>query len=209
MGLAVVFWAIASTNSHAIATWQGTATKDAFLATGSPGNPLGTDLSANNYGGAGTLAIAPATSTKGEFQSVAMFNLAPAASTFNTAYPGGWQITGITLTLVSNFGVQGVQPNNTIFNTINTGDFVIEWLADDSWVEGAGNPNAPSLTGVNYDSLGTLLASSHEVLGTYTYVLPATAFPLPGRSIFPVDSWPTPCHWEMSASFFAQPMATT
>jgi hypothetical protein len=101
--------------------WTGTSTADAFLAAGSPGNPLGSDLTANNYGGAGTLAIAPAGSTKGEFQSLVMFSLAPALSTFDAAYgAGNWQITNITLTLASNFGDPGEQPNNGIFNAIHT-----------------------------------------------------------------------------------------
>lgn len=161
------------------ATWQGTSVADAFLATGSPSNPQGSDLTANNYGGAGTLAIAPASSTKGEFQSLMRFNLAPALAVFDEAYgDGNWTLTTITLTLLSNFGTQGVQPMNAIFNTINTGGFVIEWLADDSWVEGTGNPGAPSAIGVNYNSLGTLLASSHEVVGNFTYVPPGNNVPV-------------------------------
>ncbi len=60
--------------------------------------------------------------------------------------------------------MQGSQPNNSIFNTINTGGFSIDWLADDSWIEGSGNPSAPGATGVNFDSLGTLLAGGSETL---------------------------------------------
>lgn len=168
--------------SSAATTWQGTSAGDAFLATGSPSNPQGTDLTGNNYGGAGTVAVAPASSTKGEFQSLLRFNLAPALAVFDAAYGSdNWQISGISLTLQSNFGVQGAQPNNGIFNAINTGGFVVEWLADDSWVEGTGNPNTPSGTGVNYDSLGTLLASSHEVVGNFTYVPPGDGIPVTWR----------------------------
>src|SRR6516225_8435445 len=79
-------------------------TADAFLASGSPNNPVGTNLTSLNFGGAGTLAIAPAPSTKGEFDSVIKFNTVAAVSQFNSTYgAGNWQITGATLSLASNF----------------------------------------------------------------------------------------------------------
>jgi hypothetical protein len=40
------------------------------------GNPAGANLTTNNYGGAGALAIGAASSTKGEFDSVIKFNTA-------------------------------------------------------------------------------------------------------------------------------------
>ena len=101
-----------------------TTTADAFLASGSPGNPHGANLTSLNFGGAGTLAIAPASSPDGAFDSVIKFNSAAAISQFNTTYgAGNWTITGLTLSLASNFGVQGATPNNNIFNTINAGQF--------------------------------------------------------------------------------------
>lgn len=82
-------------------------TADAFLSGASP---------TLNFGGAGTLAIAPASSTKGEFDSVIKFNLMGAVSQFNTTYGAGhWQLNGLTLSLASNFGGQGEQPNNNLF----------------------------------------------------------------------------------------------
>src|SRR5260370_41452577 len=53
-------------------------TADAFLASGSPNNPVGTNLTTLNFGGAGTFAIAPASSTKRDFDSVVKINLAGA-----------------------------------------------------------------------------------------------------------------------------------
>ena len=151
-------------------SWTGTSVADAFLAAGSPANPIGADLSDKNFGGAGTLAIAPASSSKGEFQSLVMFDLSPSLAKFDAAYgAGNWQITSITLTLASNFGDPGEQPNNLIFNSIHAGGFAIEWLATDSWTEGTGNPSSPGATGVNFDSLGTLLAANREVVETNTY----------------------------------------
>jgi hypothetical protein len=152
-------------------------TADAFLASGSADNPEGADLTAVNFGGAGTLAIAPASSTKGAFDSVIRFNAAAAASQFNTTYgAGGWTITGVTLSLASNYGVQGVQPNNAVFNSINAGSFGIDWLANDSWVEGAGSgsgePGYPTTSEVSFNSIPSLLASGYDSLGTYLYTPP-------------------------------------
>jgi len=148
-------------------------TADAFLASGSAGNPAGANLTAHNYGGAGTLAIAPASSTKGEFDSVIKFNTAGAIGQFNSTYgAGNWTITGLTLSLASNTGTNGAIPGNNIFNTVSGGNFGIDWLSDDAWMEGSGNPQSPSPTGVNFNSISTLLSSPYDSLGTFTYTPP-------------------------------------
>lgn len=152
-------------------------TADAFLAKGSASNPLGSDLTSLNFGGAGTLAIAPASSTKGEFDSVIKFNVAAAVSQFNTTYgAGNWNITGVTLSLASNFGDQGEQPNSSVFNTINAGSFGVTWLANDSWVEGTGGgngtPGYPNNSMVSFNSISTLFSGGSASLGTYTYTPP-------------------------------------
>lgn len=152
-------------------------TADSFLATGSPSNPAGTDLTSLNFGGAGTLAVAGSATTKGEFDSVIMFNTAAAISQFDSTYgAGNWHITGATLSLASNFGTQGAQPNNNIFNTINTGSFGIDWLGNDSWVEGTGggtgSPGFPGTTAVSYNSISDLHSSGSTTLGTFTYTPP-------------------------------------
>lgn len=154
-----------------------TTTADAFLMTGSPANPVGADLTSLNFGGAGTLAIAPANSTKGRSDSIIKFNLAGAVSSFNTTYgAGNWQITGLTLRLASNFGDQGEQPNNGIFNTINAGLFAIDWLGNDSWVEGTGSgmgtSGYPNNSMVTYNSISTLYSAGSATLGTFTYTPP-------------------------------------
>jgi hypothetical protein len=160
-------------------TYTGTDYADAFLATGSPNNPEGTDLTGLNFGGAGTLVVAPAASVKGEFQSVLKFNLTNAVAMFNTNYgAGNWIITNISLELTSNYGTSNVQPNNAIFPVINGGQFVIEWLSNDDWVEGTGTPNLPTMDGVTYDSLPDLLSGAHEILCTNTYSPPGNNVPL-------------------------------
>jgi hypothetical protein len=170
--------------SKAQVTYTGTDYADAFLATGSSNNPEGTDLTGLNFGAAGTLVIAPASSVKGEFQSVMKFSLSNAVILFNTTYgTNNWTITGISLELTSNYGTNGSQPNNKMFPTISTGQFVVEWLSDDDWVEGTGTPNLPTTDGVTYDSLSNLLSGAHEILCTNTYVPPGdnvpVTYPLP------------------------------
>jgi len=152
-------------------------TADAFMASGSPSNPHGSNLTGLNFGGAGTLAIAPASSPDGEFDSVIRFNTAAAVSQFNTTYgAGNWTLTGLTLSLASNFGGQGEVPNNNIFNTINAGSFGIDWIANDTWVEGAGSGNGeagyPATSEVSFNSIPGLLASGYDSLGTYAYTPP-------------------------------------
>jgi hypothetical protein len=160
------------------------AVESAFLATGSPNYESGADLTGLNFGAAGTLAIAPPSAAKGCFESVLMFNLAAGVAQFNAEYgTNHWVISGVTLALASNYGVAGVQPNNPIFNVIDSGQFAIEWLSVSNWVAGTGTPNLPTTDGVDYDSLPTLLTPPCEILGTNTYVPPGenirVGWPLP------------------------------
>lgn len=164
--------------------FTNTTTADAFLATGSPSNPDGSDLTGLNFGAAGTLAIAPPSAAKGEFQSVIQFDLSGAIPLFNSTYGSNhWTISAISLDLTSNYGTQGVQPNNGIFNMINGGQFVIEWLSTNGWPEGTGTPNLPTMDGVTYDSLSDLLSHPHKILCTNTYTPPGdnvhVIYPLP------------------------------
>jgi hypothetical protein len=165
--------------SGAEVTYTTTTSADAFLATGSPDNPIGTDLTGLNFGAAGTLAISPPSADKGEFQSVVQFDLADAVTLFNSTYgTNGWTITAISLELTSNYGTSGVQPNNGIFNVISGGNFVIEWLSTNNWPEGTGTPNLPTTDGITYDSLPGLLSSEHQILCTNTYTPPGDNVPI-------------------------------
>jgi hypothetical protein len=141
-----------------------TSTADAFLSGASP---------TLNFGGAGTLAIAPASSPKGEFDTVIMFNTAGAVSQFNMTYgAGNWTITGLKLSLASNFGIQGAIPNNNLLNTVSGGSFGIDWLVNDSWVEGTGGGNGAANGAVSFNSIPSLLSPGYDSLGTYTYTPP-------------------------------------
>lgn len=172
----VILSASTSLRADSIYTINDTVA-DAFLAAGSPSNPVGTDLTSLNFGGAGTLAIAPAGSAKGEMDSIIEFNTASAVSQFNTTYgAGNWQITAITLSLASNFGGQGEQPNNGIFNKINGGQFGIDWLANNTWVEGTGSgmgsPGYPNNSSVSFNSIPSLFAGGSASLGSFLYTPP-------------------------------------
>ena len=45
----------------------------------------------------------------------------------------------------------------------------MRWFADDSWIEGGGNPAGSNVPGVNYDSLPGLLASGTEPAGSFAF----------------------------------------
>jgi hypothetical protein len=141
---------------------------DAFLSAASPGL---------NFGTAGTLAISPASAPEGEFDSVIMFNTAAAVAQFNSIYGvGTWQITGVKLSLSSNKNTQGQSPGNTLLNTVTGGNFNVTWISDNSWVEGSGGGSGtagyPTTSGVDYNSVPTLLSGTTDSLGTFTYTPP-------------------------------------
>lgn len=126
-----------------------------------------------NFGGAGTLAISPASAPNGAFNSILKFNLAGATSLFDSTYGAGhWQITGLTLRLASNFGTQGTVPSNGTLNPVNGGDFAITWLAGDDWVEGNGGGSGTANGAVSFSSLPSLFAAESDSLGTFTYTPP-------------------------------------
>lgn len=137
-----------------------------------------------NYGSAGTLVVAGADSPNGEFDSLIKFTLAPAKIQFDTQFgAGNWQITSVTLSLASNYGDQGEQPNNWLFAPINTGSFAITWMPNDTWLEGnsgggGGIISNGSTEGVTFDSLPNYLSANDELLGTYTYTPPGDNIPV-------------------------------
>jgi len=155
---------VVAQNSYTITN----SSADAMLSAASP---------MLNFGAAGTLSIAPASSAKGEFDTVLMFNTANAVSQFNATYGAGdWLITGLTLSLASNFGTNGAKPSSSILNTVSGGNFGIDWLANDTWVEGTGSGNGtsgyPNNSMVSFDSIASLMAAGYDSLGTYTYAPP-------------------------------------
>jgi hypothetical protein len=158
-----VIFALPFIGKAAVYTINNT-TADALLSGASP---------TLNFGGTGTLAIAPASSAKGECDSVIMFNTAGAVSQFNTTYgAGNWAITGFTLSLASNFGANGAIPNNNLLNTVSGGNFGIDWLSYDGWVEGNGGGMGAANGAVSFNSISTLFSAGSDSLGTYLYTPP-------------------------------------
>jgi hypothetical protein len=174
--------------ARAQVTYTNTTSDDAFLATGSPTNPTGTDLTAENFGAAGVLYIAPASSPNGEYQSVLRFDLSGVTNLFDATYGPHWIISAVSLMLTANFGTAGSQPDNLMFNPINGGNFVIEWIGNDNWVEGTGRPKAPTMDGVTYGSIPALLTNGTAILCTNTFSPPGDNIPV---------TWPLPINPNM------------
>lgn len=142
------------------ATQTMNPTADAFVTTGPSGN-----LSGNNYGGAGSLALSAAGKPQGQFQSVLRFDLAAAKAAFDAQYGAGvWSIQSVTLQLTANNPA-----SNAIYNAQAAGQFQASWMQNDSWVEGTGNPNAPTTDGISYTSLqSTFIGANDEAIGAFS-----------------------------------------
>src|SRR5262249_43691961 len=143
-------------------------TAGSFLSANAPGS---------NFGAAGTFAIAGATDPKGEFDSVLMFNTTAAVTSFNGLYgAGNWAITGLSLSLASNFPTQGQSVGNPIFNNINAGTFGIDWIGNNSWIGGSGGgsggPGYPGTNSVSFNYIPLLMTNGVDSLGIFTYTPP-------------------------------------
>ena len=127
----------------------------------------GGTLSANNFGGAGGLAVAASSLPKGTFQTVLQFDLAGARNSFDAQFGAGqWTLQSVTLQLTA-------APNNNVnfFNPTAAGQFGISWLKNNSWVEGTGTPAAPTTDGISYDSLQSTFIddADDQALGTFSF----------------------------------------
>lgn len=138
---------------------------DAFLSSAN---------ATSNFGGGGAVAVSAAGLPKGEFDSLLRFDLAAAKASFDALWGAGlWEVQSISLTLTANppnnpiYNGNGTGPSGTNVNT--TGLFTLDWLANDTWVEGAGTPASPGTTGVTFADLASLIGSSDETLGTFSF----------------------------------------
>ncbi|MEQ1859117.1 MAG: hypothetical protein ABMA13_04215 [Chthoniobacteraceae bacterium] len=182
---------------------------DAFVTTG-PTN----DLIGNNYGGGGGLAVSAAGLPKGEFQSLARFDVSSAVSSFNTTFgPGQWMIDGITLTLTAN------PPNNAIFNgngagaggsNVNfAGQFAIGWMQNDGWTEGIGTPAAPGASGITFATLNSFLGAGDAALGTFGFGGATTGADTWSLALAPALTADVAVGGEVSFRFFAADTAVS
>jgi len=152
---------LAATACSAAVFSTNTPDKDAFVRELAPNS---------NYGGAGALSVSGTNATTGSptngaFDSFMSFNTASMVSNFNAKLgANNWVITSATLNLTEN-----PSPGNAIFND-GTGYFQIRWIANDTWVEGSGNPMNPTTTGITY-SLETdyLNTNADQYLGSFDF----------------------------------------
>jgi hypothetical protein len=142
-------------------------TQDAFVSASAAN-------SANNYGGAGALAVSGSARSKGEFDSVLQYNFAAAKASFDSTFGAGqWVIDGISLQLTA------AAPGNSVFNgfgegaggtNINfAGQVGVSWMQNDSWTEGTGTPGAPTATGITYSTLSSFQSGADQSLGTFAF----------------------------------------
>jgi hypothetical protein len=128
---------------------------DAFVTSSNP---------AGNYGAAGALSAAASGLAKGEFESVMRFDTSPAKSSFDSAFgPGGWCVESVTLKLTA------AAPGNPIFNASGAGNFAIDWMLSDSWIEGTGTPSSPGSTGITYNTIAAYVSPSDASVGTFAF----------------------------------------
>ena len=104
------------------------------------------------------------------------FNLSSVQSAIDSNLGSNWTVSNITLQLTE------ASPNNGIFNANAAGQCAIEWIDNNSWIEGTGTPNAPTTSGITYNNQPS--APDDELVGTFsynggtgtaTYTLPVTA----------------------------------
>ena len=137
------------------------ALSDAFVATGPTGN-----LSGDNFGSAGALAISAGALPKGEFQSVVQFDLSAARNSFDSQFGAGlWTAESVTLRLTAS------PHSNSIFNDIAAGQFSVSLMQNNSWMEGTGTGGTPTTDGISFNSLQSTYINNalDQPLGTFTF----------------------------------------
>ena len=134
---------------------------DAFVTTGPSGN-----LSGDNFGAAGALAIAASGLPQGQFQSVLKFDLSGARNSFDLQFGAGlWTPQSVTLQLTAS------PHGNAIFNNVAAGQFNVSLMQNNSWVEGTGTGGIPTTDGISFNSLQSTFVNnaSDEALGTFGF----------------------------------------
>jgi hypothetical protein len=129
---------------------------------GVPSNTTGTDYADTSFFSKGAMMISADVADPGvgktarSMDALFSFNTATAAtgtttayvtspvtgmdivSAFNTAYgAGNWTISSVSVTLASNWYVEGVQPNNPDFNVVASGAFTLEVLGSNPGISSA------------------------------------------------------------------------
>jgi hypothetical protein len=156
------FVSITVTAGAALFNTNSPSDKDAFVRSNAP---------TLNYGGGGALSVSgtnpniSGNPTNGAFDTFISFNTAAMVTAFNTAFgANNWVITSATLNFTKN-----PMPGNAVFNS-GTGNFLIRWIANDTWTEGTGTPMAPTTNGITYNLETNYLNTNLDTnLGTYDF----------------------------------------
>ena len=149
----VLFFLIAAASVCHAAPFTATVipTADTFAREAEP---------ANNYGLAGSLAVSgrnaysytSPTQQMGRFDSFLCFPAAALVQALDANFGSHyWSVTKVTLNLT-----EVTQPNNPIFN-LGPGTFEVMWIANDSWLEGTGTPNAPTADGLRFQDVAAVI----------------------------------------------------
>ena len=112
---------------------------------------------ASNFGASGALVVSGSgvANINGQFASLLKFDLATAKTTLDAAYGvGGWTLDSLQLQLTA------ATPLNGTFNANAAGLVLIEWLADDTWLENA----------ITWNGLATVVGAGNESLGSVSYL---------------------------------------
>jgi len=135
-----------------------------------------------NYGQAGGLSVSGSLAhnglgeQRGTADSFMRFDMAALAATMDAQFgAGAWEVTSATLWLN-----EQARPNNSIYNR-GQGNFEIQWIAADNWVEGPGEvktpfaPADPLTEGITFSVKDTYLnAAMDEALGVFANAGPAS-----------------------------------
>jgi hypothetical protein len=142
------------------ASFTATPVADAFVTTGPSGN-----LSNNNYGGGGALAVAAGALPNGQFETVMRFDLSGVRASLDSTFGAGqWDIQSVSLQLSSS------AHGNAIYNAPAPGMFGVSLMVNNSWVEGTGNASNPASIGITYNTLlSVLLPPADQPLGTFSF----------------------------------------
>lgn len=133
------------------------------------------------FGSKGAMQLTGAGNEKGQMSALLRFDVGAAIADFNSSFgTGQWTVTSAVLSLGSNFGTQGVQPNNVTFATINAGEFEVTWLYHDDWADS-----------VTYSTVSNYLNSNDTSLGVFDFNAPGdntvSTYNLVSASSFIVD----------------------
>jgi len=125
-----------------------------------------------NYGSGGALHVAGVDAvnslgeSNGRHDTLMKVDPTAALAGFDAAFgAGNWTLVAAEL-VTQEVGL----PNNPIFN-VGAGQFKVQWLSDDSWIQGPGTPQFPTAATGNemcWNLLQTILGSATEThMGTY------------------------------------------